>query len=143
MREILFRGKRRATGEWVEGFYVSLQLVHYEHKEQLITDKDTGKSYEVDLATVGQYTGLKDKNGKRIFEGDILLFEDGPDGDSMAWCQGEVRFDEGAFYVTDRVYGDMSDFIYDGVFDGTVIGNIHDNPELFGDDRRKEGDSIC
>ena len=132
MREILFRGKRKAGGELVEGFYVALQLVHYDRKEYLITDKDTGRSYEVDPATVGQYTGLADMNGKRIFEGDILRWI-GPDGESGKVI---VVYFGGAFMLKSvecpKADPDLfADFeIGDQMLD--IIGNIHDNPELLG-----------
>lgn len=131
MREILFRGKRVANGEWVYGFYVVLKLVHYDKKEHLITDKDTGRSYEIDPATVGQYTGPKDKNGKRIFEGDVLRDDWGKIYEvfyTTKSCSFMVRlehapneYEKGNYRLGEAWCGTIR-----------VIGNIHDNPELLG-----------
>ena len=136
MREILFRGKRIDNGEWVEG---SLWLYL---SEVNILGKANPVGYHVDPTTVGQYTGLTDKNGKRIFEGDKLLpFDD--DIDKMV-----VEFHHGTFMLV--IYGDRGyrsesgGWEYDGSNYGVieceplssygdeimVIGNIHDNPEL-------------
>lgn len=125
MREILFRGKRADNGEWVDG---SLWL----HGEDACIDGalDFSEDFwiKVDPATVGQYTGLTDKNGKRIFEGDIVtglfLFERS--------VRGVVTFRDGSFGVK-WMRGNVDEF---NAFTSCcnvkweVIGNVADNPEL-------------
>lgn len=86
MREILFRGKRIDNGEWVEGFIVTSRENTYPNGFEMITvdginydELDSYSpdfiSYAVDPSTVGQYTGLKDKNGKRIFENGYMIID--------------------------------------------------------------------
>jgi len=139
-REIIFRGKDVDNGEWVEGT-VEFHLVDggltKTKKEAFITfDKmdSTGKVYrftfEVDPETVGQYTGLKDSTGKRIFEGDIVKVRDPYNG---CWSVngGEVIFS--TEYVGGWV---LTSNGKDGLNIGTrtnnikIIGNVHENPEL-------------
>ena len=121
MREILFRGKRTDNGEWIYG------LPHYILDDEIEFICVTGKIYpncfKVIPETVGQFTGLVDKNGVRIFEGDIV--------------RAFTRFSE--IYVSSVAYHDgtfwfknwsWTKFLFK--FEKVeVIGNIHDNPELF------------
>ena len=123
MNEIIFRGKRIDNGEWVEGYFVNLWLMHYQKHQPIITDNNA-VSYDVDPSTVGQYTGLTDKNGKKIFEGDIMAFTAyGFD------YVGTVEFAYGSFSV---MCEHASPFLDQAVskHGAYIIGNMHDNPEL-------------
>lgn len=124
MREILFRGKRLDNGEWVEGVYFP------ENIECLATifhgELNTLGDY-VDPATVGQFTGLDDKNGRRIFEGDLCLC-DRHINDSFDKTVFEISFDPLRGYYGESNWG--NEFDADSFEMCEVIGNIHDNPEL-------------
>ena len=123
MREIIFRGKRIDNGEWVEGYFVNLWMWNYQKYQPIITDNNA-VSYDVDPSTVGQYTGLCDKNGKKIFEGDIMAFTAyGFD------YVGTVEFADGSFSV---MCEHASPFLDQAVskHGAYIIGNMHDNPEL-------------
>lgn len=117
MREILFRGKRIDNGEWAYG-----DLRHWKVDSVGIHQNEWGRTFKVELETVGQYTGLIDKNGKRIFEGDILNIE-----------FSETVVENAVIgYVGASFYGSTSsdDWELDGYCNFEIIGNIHDNPEL-------------
>ena len=136
MREILFRGKRKDNGEWIEGFYFQKKNPFSEYGEPIrhfISDLPPFGA-EVVPETVGQYTGLKDNNGKRIFEGDIVVLDDEVKKIFDA-SDGEVKYGWGGFYVHE--FSTLCSLntlaAHDGVFRGVVIGNIHDNPELLED----------
>ena len=129
MREILFRGKRTINGDWVYG-----DFVHGNERKSLrdsifVYDSETQSfnDYEINPSTLGQYTGLTDKNGKRIFEGDIVKAQDeilgSPFCDGM---NGKVVYDEAAYFI---VLEDPmnSQWLYDECAVYEVIGNIHDN----------------
>ena len=127
MREILFRGKRLDNGAWETGSLVIVRMDCHD-AQYYIADKMTGYHTPVDPSTVGQYTGMKDKNGKRIFEGDIAKVLQGKDKD-IAY----VGFENGAFMLypkTGNIYErTLWEYWYND-WDVEVIGNITDNPEL-------------
>lgn len=138
-REIKFRGKRVDTGEWVYGYLCYLSYKAYIKDD---SDKTTNprridgttadiRMVEVDPATVGQYTGLHDKNGKEIYEGDVVSFDDCTSTESGWWeqsCTGVVVWcnETVAFEVTDRLSAES----YEVLDECVVIGNIYENPEL-------------
>jgi uncharacterized phage protein (TIGR01671 family) len=130
MREILFRGKRMENGEWVQGDL--LQNVDcLKIREQEKDVKHIAKSFEVVPDAVGQYTGLTDKNGEKIFEGDILQFTYTGDNEGVEGI-ASVVFERGKFGV---LWGWHKELVcLDGFANTTVevIGNTHDNPELLG-----------
>lgn len=125
MREILFRGKRVGDGEWVVGTLVKMGPVGYVRHFILPDYASAFYDIEVDPATVDQYTGLTDKNGVKIFEGDIL-FTTNPnckiwyvDYKPTAFCANQSNVN----------YSCILDEFVSG-FEAEVIGNTHDNPEL-------------
>ena len=140
MREILFRGKRLDNCKWVMGFYVQHRgVAHYildvQHGgyEDINGEFFVPRWYGVAPSTVGQFTGLTDKNGQRIFEGDICRFREWRNGD-MCWI-GKVHYECQQFVISGGPNKEcdvpfelrMSRFIPENI---SVIGNIHDNPEL-------------
>ena len=127
MMEILFRGKRLDNGAWETGSLVIVRMDCHD-AQYYIADKMTGYHTPVDPSTVGQYTGLKDKNGKRIFEGDIAKVLQGKDKD-IAY----VGFENGAFMLypkTGNIYERTLWSYWYNDWDVEVVGNITDNPEL-------------
>ena len=116
-RTIKFRGKSRGRGEWVYGMPTS-DFMYLFNGEQL----DSVDNYSIDTETIGQFTGLKDKNGVEIYEGDIFKF---------AGLLYEVRFKKGCFlaYHNGEQMGTIAE--YPHMYE--VIGNIHDNPVLLKD----------
>ena len=125
----LYKAKRVENGEWVQGYLiysftgVSIIVTEYDHIPMLVT------RYEVDLKTICQCTGLKDKNGKLIWENDIMvahLDEDYPEDETyirILWCgNGFCSIENGSEDITPIDKFDREHF--------EVCGNIFDNPEL-------------
>ena len=136
MGEILFRGKRTDNGEWIVGCllidYITGQYFLHDLGNSVNESSKIGEegylrfvAFEIAPETLCQYTGLKDKNGNRIWENDIIKHEVSDTigtvkwytEDYVGWCVDDVQIDEQQFTV------EMWD-------ECEVIGNIFDNPEL-------------
>ena len=131
MREILFRGKRVNNGEWVEGFLLIGWDEIYAIMEKDECDWGLDGCYcdggvkRVIPETIGQYTGLTDKNGTKIFEGDIMpVYEQGEEYYYKVVYNGDCF----VLAMLDSVQGSYPLSTKNTISE--VIGNIHDNPEL-------------
>ena len=129
MRTIKFRAKELGTGEWVVGDLHILCTRPHIHNFLY----SPGKKY-IDMSTIGQFTGLYDKNGKEIYEGDFIrsfdsqgkpiihaIEYDNNDAQFIVLLAGYTKYDFGCSGITQKWINE---------FEKEVIGNIHDNPEL-------------
>lgn len=134
MREILFRGKEVRKGKWIEGYYCHYDDIKDSGKDDCdyIVEKHNGEYFpfkEVITETVGQYTGLTDKNGKKIFEGDILQGTiTSRWNKSLIRC--EIVYKGDCFLAIEKISNTLWEHKVRFSKDIEVIGNIHDNPEL-------------
>ena len=137
MREILFRGKRIDNGKWVEGNLFVSDTDGRTHI--LVGTRRFTIEWEVDQSSVGQYTGLTDKNGERIFEGDILHIYKIADGLGVYYqppldypVNVVVKWDLCA-WMWETLCDDKRYITFPEAwchYECEVIGNVHDNPDL-------------
>ncbi len=130
-REILFRGKRIDNGAWVEGYVIVYPSGKTEVHKKCTQPPDILLVCETDPETVCQYTGLTDKNGRKIFEGDIAKVQH-TDGEEDYVEMAEVSWDDknACFSPWDWQYQCDGCDLYCEIQSIEVIGNIFDNPEL-------------
>ena len=123
MRKILFRGKRTDNGEWVQGYPCRYGWIGKE-KDYIIPDYASALyTAEIDPETVGQYTGLTDMNGRKIFEGDTVWNSYDEDYGKVEWDNDMAKFIiTFPTFTVDfaNVYGEELE----------IVGNVYDNPEL-------------
>ena len=129
MREILFKAKRIDNGDWVEGNYITDEQDKEKAYIGYIFGIEDFDIVEVNPETLCQYTELKDKNGNRIWENDIVRIEN-----SMDEGIGNVEFYGGMWYVDGEPNNNLYDILEYDDGEVEVIGNIFDNPELLGKD---------
>lgn len=124
MRDIWFRGQR-FDGVWVEGYFFAKPILE---KYFIICGEN---QWMVKPETVGQYTDMRDKNGNKIFEGDIVILDEDVKK-AFNVDDGEVRYGWGGFYIKEFSSLNSLNVLasYVCLLRGEVIGNIHDNPEL-------------
>lgn len=138
MREILFRGKKIDNGECVYG-YLYEDIAAHRHISYIIkggfipaVSMPSERFIEVDTKTVGQYVGLKDSEGKDIYEGDIVKRKNDRYYYSVHYGTTEFGISQ---HREDGVFANDFKFTYDNTEQGIVCGNIHENPELLGDQK--------
>ena len=135
-REILFRGKRFGDGEWIEGYFLPGNERQSLHPRIFVYLPETQsfECFDIDIDTLGEYTGLTDKNGTRIFEGDIVKITGfhttaiaavkyGSSSEkSTSWGWYFDDNDGHTYFLVSRAFCED--------YNAIIIGNIHDNPEL-------------
>lgn len=133
MREILFKAKRKDNGKWFEGYYQKKYdfLGNEEHRIFHADSYRVWEYAEIDPETLCQFTGLHDKNGKRIWENDIVLvIYENRYYEKKKLSTEKIVFARGAWYIGGKVRNELYAIDEDAIFQVEIVGNIFDNPEL-------------
>lgn len=139
-REIEFRGYNPKNGKWLYGYYLVNRGKHYIVPAGIQPPSATPEDFEAEPESIGQYTGLKDRDGKRIYEDDILRVYDGE-----RYFNIVVKWSEEAMaFMACYCDGDQSPLswfsnLLSRTYEIEVIGNIHDNPDLLLEKRQNKG----
>jgi uncharacterized phage protein (TIGR01671 family) len=130
-REILFRGWNKKNKKWLYGYYLVNRGEHFISPDEYVNPLASYEDYVVDADTVSQYTGLKDAEGKKIFEGDIMVFYNDPHAiqyneESSRFVAVQEEFPNIPFRIYQQVINDLK---------SVVAGNIHEGSELIKTDK--------
>ena len=131
MREIFYRGKRKDNGKWMEGFPIRLYDYGGDSWEMVPFNTNLDINHFVIPETIGQYTGMRDKNGRKIFEGDIVRLDE--DVKTIFNVNdGTVQYGWGGFYIGgfSALNSLNSLATFDGVMRGEVVGTVFENADL-------------
>lgn len=130
-REIEFRGYNPKNRKWLYGYYLVNRGKHYIVRDGIQPPSATPEDFEVEPESIGQYTGLKDRDGKKIYNGDIIRFpykrlKSDLTFDAPTMLEGEVAENMFGHHVIFETFS----YHIENATHGEIIGNIHDNPEL-------------
>lgn len=131
MRQILFRGYNRKNNKWLYGYYLVNRGQHFICPDGIQNPLASWEDFVVEEESVGQWTGFKDKNGRQIYEGDIVIYRDNSYNNGIAQSVVEYELAEFApiFCLS------LSSFVDNGMIeDCNIIGNIYENKELLEDE---------
>lgn len=125
-REILFRGWNKKNKQWLYGYYFAYHGNHFISPDAKVNPLDTYEDYVVDADTVGQFTGLKDAKGVKIFEGDII--ESNGIRHVIQYNEREAKYKALLYGIQSSSCSIEQQWINE--FEKVVIGNVHENQEL-------------